>query len=1065
VLKAPLHGVYGWAFKTPIISEFIALSICFLLGFSIVEIFLRIEAHKFKRIRLKRGLGLLMICFLLISILLPKWPLATGDLNNHLIPHEMPDEFSQVNSWLEEQEEDFNVLWLPVYRSTNVDWYQNVTIGKDIAGLSSSKPTYVFWSPQLQPNTYGIYFLTCSTFYGLAPDSMIITNTTKNLGKLLAPLGIKYILFHDDNATYYNSEELRNQSDILLSQLKQQEDLKLVREYGFISVFENTYLNNKQSSCLFTTSDDFLVFGGLASLSTLSFIPSYKTEADGLLFGNQRWYNTKELNETVSGLIFTKSSVLDDIAMLFIDNKYLIAPYDYSERGIPQDTWAAVKLGHPSDRRIHMTFENLEEYDWVYDKGFVCTTSSGLLKTGAVVNDQDLLANYLFETDINDFSSLSANLSISLCYDSAIGRGSLMGIITQGTSQENQIASTTLKAIPNGVRDYRISFYLMTENASNSQVRVRFFDEEKNYINQYFLLTENGNSTFQQCEQDIHIPYNATYYDIQILANQNPITESRWWIDDIKIYDLKNYIEPNILNMDFMANTTDTYDVYMRYLKAWNGGKINLYVDNQLRSSLDTIGNSDTFIWEKITSLQLQKGSHTIAIENVDGCNAVNLIAMIPQNITTKYFEKAEEFIFNKEFIYTLEAESDFFSENATVSALYANNVSSGNVLDLSNNNSKAWIPLQIPQVGNYSLMIRYGGGDANYTLNLTIGDKYYQLGYTNESEFTWVNKTNISLTNGSQDLKFIVQPTTILSSLSFDEGWNSTTNTPEPWSSSSSQPQFTASLDTLNKTDGENSLKLTTNSTKVKKWSQINSKEIPVEANHYYQAQIDIKTENMNNTQVKIQGYNITSEKWEEITYLAITLGGTQDWKKYSRSFFISENISKIRIIINAGWVQDPTLGEATSWFDNVRVSLDSAEATNYNIDLVVMYLNKQSQTFEDLFLEQQKVPILNYEKIDATKYKVTITSTEPFTLVFNEAYDDFWIAHIDGIGDVESLPIYGMLNGFYINKTGTFTITLEYKPEQWFNIGAGITVLSIFGSCFGYLIWIKKKNFRKKT
>jgi hypothetical protein len=49
-------------------------------------------------------------------------------------------------------------------------------------------------------------------------------------------------------------------------------------------------------------------------------------------------------------------------------------------------------------------------------------------------------------------------------------------------------------------------------------------------------------------------------------------------------------------------------------------------------------------------------------------------------------------------------------------------------------------------------------------------------------------------------------------------------------------------------------------------------------------------------------------------------------------------------------------------------------------------------------------------------------------------------------------------MLNGFFINKTGNFTVIIEYLPQQWFNIGISITVLSIAG-IFVYFIWIKKR------
>ena len=43
ITKAPLHDLYGWDFKWGIISQFVIFSLCFLLGFSIVEILIKIK--------------------------------------------------------------------------------------------------------------------------------------------------------------------------------------------------------------------------------------------------------------------------------------------------------------------------------------------------------------------------------------------------------------------------------------------------------------------------------------------------------------------------------------------------------------------------------------------------------------------------------------------------------------------------------------------------------------------------------------------------------------------------------------------------------------------------------------------------------------------------------------------------------------------------------------------------------------------------------------------------------------------------------------------------------------
>lgn len=85
-------------------------------------------------------------------------------------------------------------------------------------------------------------------------------------------------------------------------------------------------------------------------------------------------------------------------------------------------------------------------------------------------------------------------------------------------------------------------------------------------------------------------------------------------------------------------------------------------------------------------------------------------------------------------------------------------------------------------------------------------------------------------------------------------------------------------------------------------------------------------------------------------------------------------------------------------------------------------------------------------YEKIDSTKYKVTVQNLNtPKMLVFSERYDPRWV-----LNGKESLPVYGFLNGFYIQKDGEYLI--EYEPQKYVLPGlilSGITVvvlLSLF-------------------
>ena len=1058
--KAPLSNWYGWVFKRPMIQQFLLLASAFLIGFSIFEIITRIQKSKLKNINLKKGIAVAILCLLLLTILLPKWPLATGDHSGWIKPAKMPDEFEQVNSWLEKEPGDFKVLWLPEYYGLNISWYPGHRINKDIAGLISSKPTYDFWGPAKQANGQGINFFAAS-IYTLNKDSLFLSNTTRNIGKFLAPLGIKYIVFHDDNATSWDNRSYKN-ADVLFTVLKHQDDLKLITEFGINYIFENKYYDEQNSSVFFTTSNDSLIFGGLGSLATLNSIPAFHPRDDGLIFGNQKQYGKEDISRMIDSLIFTHSVGLEEIAFTFADDKYFIIPFNSANSASGDQKWTKISLNNFVNSNFNSR-GNFGEWEKDYNKGIAFTWSPGTIRVNRSLSDKELVVRYDFEndTEINDFKgNLTSNLTLSVSNNSASGDKGMMGTVAPGEQDKIQYAQSELFPLPYEGYKNQISLNLAAENVSYVQVKLNYYDAEKKRTGEQSLLTRNGTFTYTTFQEDAISPPDAIYFTIQILADQNPGTVSHWWIDDIRLYNLYNITTFAGLNMTFNVEKNDNHELFMRYLKSEAGGKINIYLDGKQLPTLHTYDTINGFVWEKFYSVYLTQGSHTMAIDNVGGFNAINLIAAVPESTMDEYYEIASDFLKDNALIYILEAESNFYFDNATISGAYGNLASSAKVLSIKDD-GKAWLPVQILQSGNYSLCIKSTGGSPNNKLMASLGNNSFDLGGTNGSDFVWHNITNISLTPGFHNLNFSVTPPVPIVHESFEEGWNSTTNAPENWLSA--QRQFSMSLNSSNRTDGEYSLMITTNSTEPFTYSKVASQNITLKPNNYYDAKIDVRTENMNNSRVRIMGYNDTSAKWENLTSLIRILNETLDWKEYNRSFFVPENISQYRVILDAGWVLNSTEGNATAWFDNFKI-FNVTGVKNNSIDLVVLYLSKNNQTLENLFGSNHKSTIVEYNKIDATKYEIKVSSEEPFTLGFAAAYDEFWVAHVDGLGTINSMPLYSMLNSFFINKTGNFTVTIEYQPQQWFNIGASITCLSIIGS-IGYLIWSTRRNKKKKS
>jgi hypothetical protein len=53
--------------------------------------------------------------------------------------------------------------------------------------------------------------------------------------------------------------------------------------------------------------------------------------------------------------------------------------------------------------------------------------------------------------------------------------------------------------------------------------------------------------------------------------------------------------------------------------------------------------------------------------------------------------------------------------------------------------------------------------------------------------------------------------------------------------------------------------------------------------------------------------------------------------------------------------------------------------------------------------------------------------------------------------------------VNGFYVNKTGDYTLFIEYEPQKWFVQGATISTISIVLISIGIYLFVKRKAMAK--
>ena len=501
------------------------------------------------------------------------------------------------------------------------------------------------------------------------------------------------------------------------------------------------------------------------------------------------------------------------------------------------------------------------------------------------------------------------------------------------------------------------------------------------------------------------------------------------------------------LAIPLRVSKSDDYKLFIRYFENQKGGEIRVYLDGK-PIEIKTEDQLNKFVWKDLGTFHLEAGEHKITLQNVYGFNAVNLFALIPVKEYIKAQKEVKKLLQNKTVIYLFEAESDLYRENATI--INDINASNGEQL-LLYGNGVAWQNLTIVKNGTYRLALR-GTGD----FVVTLGHHTFTL---NSTKLGFVYTPLFNLGSGKYRLEIKPLKTgNLVRNPSFE-----VTEDGQPVGWHAGNEHFTVSLD--KGYAGKYSLKVSTTSTKADTWSWIRSEPISVKPGKYLVV-THMKTYNVKASHIKIEAYYPAKHRWAQLLpFVPSGTSGTHDWTEYSKIITVPENVTKIRIVLNAGWVLDKNKGKAITWFDDIEVvPLKKAP----KLDVIWLYSTNTNKTVQQLFeVKEKSAKVISYQKINPTLWKVKVQAKKPFMLSFAEAYDPLWEVKVykDGklVEKVKSIPLYSVINGFWINETGNLTIVIRYLPQDWFELGLKISAATFTG-CIGFLIydWRRERGDR---
>lgn len=86
-----------------------------------------------------------------------------------------------------------------------------------------------------------------------------------------------------------------------------------------------------------------------------------------------------------------------------------------------------------------------------------------------------------------------------------------------------------------------------------------------------------------------------------------------------------------------------------------------------------------------------------------------------------------------------------------------------------------------------------------------------------------------------------------------------------------------------------------------------------------------------------------------------------------------------------------------------------------------------------------------ISYKYINPTKYEVIVKNAKKNDIVvFSESYDRYWIAQNSEF-KIQSSEFHDRFNSFVLPKEGNYDLRIYYTPQDWVNIGVGISMTAL--------------------
>lgn len=199
---------------------------------------------------------------------------------------------------------------------------------------------------------------------------------------------------------------------------------------------------------------------------------------------------------------------------------------------------------------------------------------------------------------------------------------------------------------------------------------------------------------------------------------------------------------------------------------------------------------------------------------------------------------------------------------------------------------------------------------------------------------------------------------------------------------------------------------------------------------------------------------YNIVEIPEDGNYTLSLYAKGHKEAANRSKYLFIKFDKYSFNTSLNSSFNR-----ATTKEFELKRGKIDVHFETNGEFELEEFIIESKDKTNKNL-----PEPEISFVKINPGLLNVKISAKKPYFLVFSETYDNHWKAIVDGAEEVQEAYHFeanGFANAWYIDRTGNYTVTLKYKPQDAFDIGLKISFIVLI--ILSILLFIPSDTYAK--